>query len=226
MTFLELVQDFMRQAGITGSIVSVQGQSGEALRAVNWIIKANRDIQLDNPEWEFLRAGVTFTTTASNNTYTAAAAGVTGFGEWRFRGDDWRCYAAAIGPMDEQPVGFVPYDDFCRIYAYGAQRLQTGRPVVVTEAPDQSLIFWPIPDASYVVTGQQYRAPIDLVNNQDAPPFAARFHDAIVYRALQLYGAYEGDSSVFIFGQSECARMLAQMASQYLPKWSASESLV
>lgn len=221
MTFLELVQDFMREAGMSGTIASVQGQAGEALRAVSWIVKAYRSIQNEHPDWEFLRGDVQFNTNTSSAIYTAAAAGVTGFGEWRFRGDDWRCYTAATGPMDEQPVRFVGYEEFKSVYAYGAQRLANDRPQVVTERPDQSLQFWPTPNAAYTIIGEQYQAPLDLVKDTDVPCFAAKYHDIIVYRAMQLYGAFEGDSAVFTFGQAECARILSQMETQYLPKWSA-----
>jgi hypothetical protein len=225
MTFLELVQDFMREAGMSGSIVSVQGQVGEAQRAVNWIIKGCRSIQLEHPDWEFLRADVTFNTTVPNNRYTAAAAGVANFGEWRFRGDDWRCYTAATGVMDEQPVRFEPYADFRRNYMYGANRLSSGRPTVVTQAPDMSLMFWPTPDAAYTIVGEQFQAPVDLVNNSDAPPFAARFHGVIVYRALMLYGEFEGDQSVLAYAQGECDKILAKMESVYLPQWEAAGPL-
>jgi hypothetical protein len=225
MTFLELVQDFMREAGMSGSIVSVQGQVGEAQRAVNWIAKANRSIQLQHPDWEFLRADVTFNTTVPNNRYTAAAAGVANFGEWRFRGDDWRCYTAAIGPMDEQPVCFQPYEDFRRDCLYGANRLSSRRPSVVTQAPDMSLLFWPTPDAAYTIVGEQYQAPVELVNNTDVPPFAARYHDAIVYRALMLYAQFEGDVSVLSYAQAECARVIGDMENAYLPKWTTSGPL-
>jgi hypothetical protein len=225
MTFLELVQDFMREAGMSGTIASVQAQTGEAQRAVNWIIKAYRSIQNEHSDWEFLRADVTFGVNAPLNTYTTAAAGVTSFGEWRFRGDDWRCYNTAMGVADEQPVAYVDYAKFRTVYGYSTQRLQTGRPKVVTQRPDQSLQFWPTPDTGYTIVGEQYQAPVALVNNTDFPVFAAKFHDVIVYRALMLYGQFEGDGGVFTYAQAECARILGMMEDQYLPKWEASEPM-
>lgn len=225
MTFLELCQDMMREAGISGSLVSVERQNGEALRVVNWIIKAYRYIQNKHTDWDFLRTEVTFDTNTSNDTYTAAAAGVTGFGEWRFAGDDWRCYSKAIGPADEQPVRYTPYDEFRRVYGYGANRLMTGRPQVVTQRPDQSLQFWPVPDAAYTIVGEQYRAPITLARNEDQPIFAAKFHDAIVQRALMFYGAYEGDASVFASAQTEFQRLLGQMEGVYMPEWECAEPM-
>jgi hypothetical protein len=219
MNYLQLCQDLMREAGMTGSIASVQNQVGEAQRVVNWIAKAYRSVQLEHAEWEFLRAAVLFDTTSGSNTYTAASAGVAGLGSWRWHGNDWRAYHKSIGPMDEQPLAFVDYDNFRRIYAYSAQRLTQGRPTVITECPDQSLLMWPIPSDDYVIVGEMHKAPSELVLDIDTPAFEPRFHDIIVYRALMLYGAFEGDSAVFTQGQAEAARILAQMEDKYLPKW-------
>lgn len=224
-TFLELCQDMMREAGISGSIVSVERQTGEQLRVVNWIIKAYRYIQNKHPDWDFLRADVAFNTNDSNAIYTAIAAGVTGFGEWRFTNNDWRCYLVSQGVADEQQVVYVPYDEFRRTYTYGSNRLVKGRPQYVTQRPDQSLQFWPTPDAPYTIVGEQYRAPITLAKNDDTPIFAAKFHDVIVQRALMFYGAFEGDGGVFAAAQTECARILAQMVSGYMPEWETPEPM-
>lgn len=218
MTFLELCQDMAREAGISGGVTSVVSQQGEAQRVVNWVAKAYRYIQNLHPDWKFLRRDVSFTTSVNAAEYTATAAGVPAgeFGEWSFV-SQWRCYGVDAGVGDEQPVYFVEYDKFRHTYGYGNQRLQTGRPQVVTVAPDQSLIFWPKPDAEYVIVAEQHRAPHRLVTNDDAPIFAARFHNAIVYRALMLYGQFEGDATVMAVGQTEFQRDLAPMENFYLP---------
>jgi hypothetical protein len=209
----------MLQAGIAGSLASVQGQSGEFQRVVNWISKAHTYVQNRHVEWEFLRADVAFNTSANSAIYTATAAGVASFGEWRFNGNDWRCYDVAQGPMDEQQVVYVDYDTFRRTYFYGSNRLMTGRPQVVTQRPDQSLQFWPTPDKAYTIVGEQFRAPLAMLANDDTPIFAAKFHDVIVWRALMYYGEYEGDASVHATGQSETSRILGEMESVYMPTW-------
>lgn len=219
MNFLELCQDMARESGISGSLVSVVNQTGEAQRVVNWIIKAYRYIQNKHVDWKFLRADVSFDTSVGNATYTAVAASVTGFGEWCFAGDDWRCYSKAAGVADEQHVSYMDYDDFRATYAMGTNRLSTGRPQIVTVRPDQTLQFWPTPDAAYTVIGEQYKAPLTLAKNEDVPIFAAKFHDAIVQRAMMFYGAFEGDAGVFGASQSEFNRTLGQMEGVYLPEW-------
>lgn len=218
MTYLELCQELMREAGISGSMVSVVGQLGEPGRVVNWIAKAHRYIQNKHSDWEFLRRALSFPIVIGKAGYTAEEADVPDFGEWRFAGR-WRTYATEQGVIDEQPLQFIPYDRFRDQYQFGANQLMTGRPQLVTQAPDQSLLLWPVPDIDYTVVGEHYRAPMILAANTDKPIFPARFHDAIVYRALMFYGQFEGDANTFNTGQSEANRYLQMLESEYLPEW-------
>lgn len=218
MTFLELCQRLADKAGITSAIPSVTNQVGELKRVVNWIAEAYEYIQNKHTDWEFLRRDVLFTAAINKATYTPAEAGVPAFGQWRFI-QRWRSYRDAVGVADEQPIEYVPYDAFRDRFMFSTSRLMVGRPTVVTEAPDQSLIFWPIPDQVYIIVGEAYRSPAVMVANSDTPIFAARFHNVIVHRALMFYGEYEGDPNTFGAGQTECARVLSMMESVYLPEW-------
>lgn len=215
MTFLELCQKLVRRAGISGTLASVSNQVGELGRVVDWVAEAYEFIQAKHPDWEFLRADVSFTTSIGKTTYTPTEAQQTKFGEWRFT-RRWRAYKTAQGFADEQPITFMPYEAFRDTYMFGSNRLQVGRPQLVTESPNQSLIFWPTPDDAYTIVGEQYRAPDIMAANADTPIFAARFQNAIVYRALMFYGEYEGDPSTFTTGQTEFARYLSMLENQYL----------
>lgn len=216
MNFLELCKALTREAGISGVIVSTSDQVGEAGRVVNWITKAYKYIQNLHPHWQFMRRALEMGVTNGKASYTAAELAVADFGEWSFA-KQWRSYRAELGYGDEQPVQVVDYGYFTNVYGYGNSRLQVGRPQVVTVAPDQSLMFWPIPDASYTIVGEQYRAPHQLAADADLPIFAARYHDAIVYRALMMYGEFEGDATVIATGQSEFMRELAPLEASQLP---------
>lgn len=226
MRYLELCRDVIAEGGITGSLVTVANQTGELARVVSWVQKAYNAIQTAHSTWQFLRQDIAFNTTTAS-TYTAAAANVAEFGEWRFTDNDWRTYDAAVGVADEQPLSYVCYDEFKRIYGYGANRLATGRPQIVTQRPDRSLQLWPTPDEGtiYTIVGEQYRAPHRLEDDDDEPLFAARFHDAIVRRALMYYAGHEGDASLFAEAQGEFKSMMAKLHSEYLPDLEAGEAL-
>jgi hypothetical protein len=222
MNYLELCQKLMRRAGISGTIASVVNQSGELLRVVDWVAEGYRAILNLHGDWEFLRADVTFLADTVNTIYTPAAASVAEFGEWRVVDSDWRAYNKAIGVADEQPLVYVDYDKFRRVYQYGTQRTMTGRPQVFTIRPDQSLQIWPMPDAEYYIVGEQYRYPADFATNGDAPIFKAKFHDAVFYRALMLYAEYEEAGTVHAAAQAECLRIVGTMEDAYLPELEAS----
>lgn len=218
--FLELCQEMAREAGISGSIASVTGQAGEHQRVVRWVARAYKYVQNLHENWKFLRRDVEFPVSVDKVNYTAAEARVEDFGRWCFL-DQWRAFRTEAGYVDEQPVCRMDYDAFRRTYMYSSSREQRGRPQVVTVAPDQSLMFWPKPDDDYTIVGEQYRAPAVLLNNTDEPLFAAQYHDTIMYRALMLYGEFEGDATVIATGQSEFDRELSAMEAFYLPRMSA-----
>lgn len=224
MNFLELCQELAREATVSGTMVTAIGQTGEFGRVANWVAKAYRFVQNAHTNWNFLRNDVSFGTIVGKGSYTATEAAVTVFGEWLFS-SGWRCYRTAIGTDDEQPVRFVPYDQFKQRYLYSTARNMVGRPQVVTERPDQTLLFWPLPDEQYTIVGEQYRAPYRLAVNDDIPIFQAKFHDVIVYRGLMLYAEYEGDATVFSSAQNEYNNLITKMEQLYLPDWEPSEAM-
>lgn len=216
MNYLELCQELAREAGISGSIAAVTGQTGEMARVANWIRKANRYILNKHEDWKFLRADVSFPVILGNVEYSAGALSLADFGEWKL--DSFRAYLTSIGFADEQPVREVrDYDAFRDYYIIGALREQEGRPQAITQTPGRSLRIWPVPDDAYTIVGEYYQAPADLAANADVPVFPAKFHDAIVWRALMFYGEYEGDATVFAAAQTEFKRVLAKLESLYLP---------
>lgn len=218
MTFLQLCQMLALEAGISGGIVTTAGQAGEAGRVVRWVSRAYAYVQNLHEDWKFLRRDVEFPVQLGLAKYTPDAAGVPleEFGCWYMR-DKWRSYLTASGYADEQEIDYVPYDKFRLVYGFGNSRLQPGRPTVMTVAPDQSLLFWPTPNDAYTIVGEQYHAPFIMTADGDVPAFAARFHNVIVYRALMLYGEFEGDPSVIGASQTETERELDAMESFYLP---------
>lgn len=216
-TFLELCQDVAREGGISGGIVSVSGQSGEAGRVVGWVARAYKYIQNLHEDWKFMRRGHEFGALPDTASYTPTAAGVTEFGRWCFS-DQWRTFLTAAGYPDEQPLVYVDYDTFRRTYGYGNSRLQVGRPQAFTVAPDKSLMLWPTPDQPYTIVGEYYRAPHVMESGDDVPIFPAQHHEAIMYRALMFYGQFEGDATVIATGMTEFDRELATLEGAELPR--------
>lgn len=201
MTFLELVQELHREAGVAGSTVaSVTGQNGEALRLVMWVKQAWHELQLERENWWWMRKQFSLTTSASDNTYTAAdcSPAVTDLSEWRVK--SLRTYTQSIGVTDQMQIAFKQYDEFRDIFLI--RTTQEQRPTHFTVAPDMSLIFGPAPDVAYVVTGEYQAAPSSMAADSDEPTgLPAHFHMAIVFGALMKHGAFDSASEVFAYAK-------------------------
>lgn len=216
-TFLDLFKDLKREAGVSGPTPStVVGQTGEYERLVNWILKAYEDIQNKHTQWEFLRADVEFTVANPTSTYSADDIDLPTFGEWKM--DSFRIYSSAVGVADEQILCKSSWDAFRNSYVIGALRSQAGRPTVIAQKPDQSLILWPLPDQDYTVVGEYYKTAQTLTANTDVPIFPAKYHDIIMWRALMFYAGYESAPSLYTVGEREFNKLMMKMEATQLPE--------
>jgi hypothetical protein len=221
MNFLELVTDLAREAAIPGTIPSVSGQTGEAGRAVNWVLRAYRKIQGAHPYWRFMRREFAHAAGAGINNLTATAMGLTTFGKWR--ADSFRAYKTSIGVADEQVLTMITWDQMRDTYLMGAQRTMTGPPQYIAVKPDQSLQVWPTLAEGYTIVGEYYMAPQTMAANADEPVFPAAFHDAITWRALMYYAAYEGDASLYATAQNDFNEEFAKLEMDQVDAWADTE---
>lgn len=208
MTYLELVQDLVREAvGLSGSgPTTTSGQSGDMLRAVGWIDRAYEDIQNLRADWRFLRRDVSFTTAAAQQSYEPASD----IGEWK-RGS-FRVYPTAAGVASETPMAEYEWDDFRATFLFGSTRTRQGRPTALGYGTDRSLLLWPIPDATgYTVVGEYYRAPHEMTADDDEPIMPTKYHRLIVWRALNFYAGHAASAETFAQAAQEYRRLLAMM---------------
>lgn len=223
--FLELCQDLRREAGISGTgPASVVSQTGEMLRVVEWVSAAYRAIQNLHPTWLFLQNDLTFNTVAATQTYTPTVAGCPELGRWK--DDTFQYYLTSVGVNAQQDLIFVPWDEFSAYYLRGSLQTQTGPPSAVTIRPNRSLMFWPIPDAVYTITGEYFKRAQAMTANADEPLIPPEFQDVIVWRALTMYGAYAGASEAYSHGQTEYKRVLADLQANQLPAFELAEPLL
>lgn len=122
------------------------------------------------------------------------------------------------GLRSEVFMDYLEYDDWRDAYQFGALRQVQTRPLVVSITSDKSLALGPFPIAGYTVVGDYYSAPYELVNDTDIPLLPARYHYAIVYKAMVAYGMYESASEVVQRGQAELEKWLRRMSVDQLPE--------
>lgn len=216
MNFLALINRTREECGVSGpALTTAQNLTGEAARIKNWVNAAWVDIQTSKEDWLFMRDTVQFNTTAGKQFYTAAEAGLDSFGNWKR--DSFRASTVGSDYRDEQLLNYMDWQTFRNLYQYSNMRHTQQRPVVVTVDPQKNLGFGAIPNHDYVIVGEYYKAPEELVDNTDTPNIPERFHPMIVYRAMIYYAGYEAAPEVLARGQQEFNRLMNRFEIDQLP---------
>lgn len=220
MNRLDLVKRLSRESGVNQAGPSTTlNQTGEYLRLVDWVDTAYNNVQTTHSTWNFLRKNFTLPLSAGVSQYACSL--ISDFGEWIE--DNFTLY---LNTSDEQFVEYIPWELFRVWYLIGTQRTQTGRPSIFSIMPDETLIFFPIPDDSYSVSGEYYRTPDKMTVDASSPIFPERFHLAVLWRALMLYGAYSQEPDKYSVGQNEYKVVIREMEKSQLPHISWGEPLV
>lgn len=205
-TFLELCQDLARECGMPATMpTTTVSQTGEALRFVEWIKRADLDIQGQWANWNFLWAQHSFSTVSGTRDYTASAPSgsttPTNLGTW----DKTRFL---IGTT---PLVCYEYEEW-EIY-----ETASGKPTSVIIMPDNSLRLYPNPDGVYTITADYFKAPAELSGNSDTGVIPERFHDIIVYIAITKYAHFEAADEVLQYAHSELSRRWPLLEASQLP---------
>lgn len=227
-TFLQLAVRLRRECGVAGTgPAAVVGQTGLHEKLVNWVADAYRDIQLRHPNWRWMRSNFTVNTVAGTDNYaytactdTKTAAAISRFAHWwaNDRLDRFRFYLTSGGVSGEQWLTFMPYEDFRRIYKFGAQQSATGQPFYVSVDDDEKLVLGPNPNNIYTVSGSYQRGPQMLAADADEPDMPTRFHDLIVYYAMQRYASSTVAPEVLARAVLEGGRIMRALELSQLPQ--------
>lgn len=219
LTFLQLVQRLRQECGVSGSApATLQGTlTAEIARLANWINAAWMDIQNARRDWYFMREDITFVATNDlGRTYTPTQAGVSLVSGYKL--DSFRCYPEADGIGAQQYLPWRHYDTFRNQWMFGAQSLVASRPIEFSVDPHKNLLLGPIPDQNYVVTGEAYLQPTNLVADADFPTMPPQFHMLVVYKAMQYYAGYENAPEVYDTGDLNYRRMMTQLVLDQAPQ--------
>jgi len=201
MNFLDLSNALAREAGISGgaAVVDVASAKGEAARLVNWIRRADLDIQGLYFDWKFLWKSHSLTTSDGTSDYTGPT-------DVHF----WDSDKAAIG--DNRGIVVVEYELWDG-FDDGAK----GQPWMIIVMPDNSLKLYPTPDDAYTVTLPYYRTPVEMSANNDASVIPEPFHDLIWMRAILKYAFYEAAPEAMERVRAEYPERLRALESHQLP---------
>lgn len=229
MSYLTLCVATRQECRVAGTgPTAVAGQVGVLKDIVDWVAQSHDDIQRQYRNWRWLRSGFTVNTVASTDAYTygdctdtTTSAVITRFSHWLPIDDEGdsnlTCYLTSTGVAGETPLSYLSWGEFRYIYKRGVQSTLTGQPVHFTIDPTNRLMLGPNPSAIYTLSGEYQKSPQTLSADGDVPEMPAQFHDLIMYRAMEKYGAANNALEVFQRGGFEGARMMKALEMDQLP---------
>ena len=207
-TYLKLVQDLHAEVGAAGvAPTTVVSQTGEALRLVNWVRRADQYVQLKWVNWKFLRQ--TFTTANTTTASVATLAKPANLKSWDFK----TFTIIEPGETDKNPLGSIEYDKIKREILDTSEDI----PSRVIVMPDNSLLFEPIPDAVYTINADYWDKPTLLAADANVSLIPVEFHEVILGRAMILYANHENAPEIKDQGAEIYVEQLALLENSQLP---------
>lgn len=209
-TFLEMCQQVVEDAGISGTFSTVVGQTGEFARVVSWTNRACKQIEQTFFNWNFLHVFHSFTTTVSISDYPPPA--------------DFNLWDVDTGqlPADEQVLEFIQWTRLKR----DPTAQVSGDPYRFTVLPSNAIRLYDTPTTVQTVEIEYWKQPKDLLLDADTPFIPQRFRDIVVYKTLQrFYANYESSDEMKIFANENYSDLWESLKSSELPANQASGSV-
>ena len=216
MNFLQLAQKVYIQGGISGQITSTQNQTGEALRIVNFVQDAYREIlNSDQFTFGFIRKEVHKQLIPGQGTYTKAELDVPDLGQW-----DTTSMRVSINEdrTDETFIIGQRWPAFRDYWRFSTRSYTTSRPLNCAVNQDTNLEIGPVPDSAYWLTFQYIDVPADLLSDTDVPVVPDRWQMAIVWRALRHYGMFESAPEVVMRADAAYNEIMLRMTLDQSPQ--------
>ena len=133
-------------------------------------------------------------------------------------------YVTATGVSDEGALAWMEWPDFRLMYLRGTQT--NSRPVHVTVAPDGSIRFGPVPDATHTVNGEYMKSAQTISADADTPEMPTDHHMLIAWRAVITLLGTEGSEQVEIgHANFQYSEMLGNLRRDQLPSPMVGEAL-
>lgn len=222
-TFLQGCQDLRQEcrgAAGSGGPTTVVGQTGQLGLLVKWYKDAWTELQTKRDNWRWMRKGFTVNATVGLEYYAytactdvATSLAITRFAYWYRK--SLKAYKSSDGVGNEYPLIYIEWESFRRLYHYGTQN--NAQPIHVAIDPDDRLMLGPIPDATYVVSGDYQRSAQILAADTDVPEMPAEFHLLIQYEAMKKYGLLTPAAEVWTAGETQGKPIRRRLERKQLP---------
>ena len=219
-TFEKLCNDFIDEVGIGGGgpLVTLDGedeavvQTGSLGRAVRWITKSNDYINALHVDWDFLWNEWTGSLAATGRVPTTPTLSVNGF---KFADFDRSSFYINKALAGWRRLTYKDYDEFRLSYDVGV--IGTGKPAIITVAPNLALKTNRLSDVTYTFDCAGWKEPILLAVDADTPDIPVAFERIIISRAIIYYADKEDVPELLEGAQAEYADILEKLESQQTP---------
>lgn len=214
MNYLELCQQTVLEAGLSGKFSTVTTQGGDFSRLVVFVRNACTQVEGQWINWRFRRRTWDVTLVEGIDTYSPPEA---------LRVETWDPNRAYIDKLKTDVKNYDEYEPSAFTDDY------TGEPDLIVINNDNTLRTIGTPDQEYSLSIDFFKQPTTLINNDDRPAMPERFHRIIVLYALKAYGMYDeapeligkADLELYGMGGYEAGPMpgswLAQLQASQLP---------
>ena len=215
-TFLVLVRELVTELGIGGANQgatipdAVTGQTGQLWNAVNWVIKANNNLQLLHSDWQFLA------TEYDENLSIGSTAVPSHSGSETVKRWDRESFWIDKATTRAAPLTFVEWETFRKDQLPGPAPTTNSKPTVITQKRDGTLLVDVPCDLAYALTGEFYKVPKLFAADADLSAIPVEFHRLIICEAAIKYGNKEAAAEVINGMEAEYSMLLDLLRSDQL----------
>jgi hypothetical protein len=211
MNFLEIAKRVRQECGISGDgPAAVQSQVGMSAKLVAWVQTAYEEVQSLQP-WRYNWAEHTQALTAGVAVYAPVNDWGLDFRE--LATDPIYVYRTQDGPRSKHWLCHVSWAEMRDMAQVGIQ----GVPVYCAMRPDTTIQFHPEPQDGMTAVIEYIKNPDTLVDNLDIPLMPARYHMAIVWRAVMYWCTHDENTALYGAANQQYQIILRKMWLSELP---------
>ncbi len=218
MNFLELCQALVRESGMSGQDTlptTVVDQAQQMRLVVDWIARADIQIQTLWSDWRFMRKQVQVSVPADSRYINATHTNYpTDLSRWH-RGCIF--YGNPNTP-DAVQIEHMAHDDFSAQYGWQIFTPKETLPVIAAIRDDETIAVWQPYNQPWIFQGDYVRKSTKMAADADISPIPEEFHDIIVYLAKMFYAEDEESPEVFSTAQMRYREWLERLEAHSLPE--------
>lgn len=236
MTYLQLCQFVHRFCGAGDALpgtapTTTVAQTGYLYEITQWVNDAYSDVQREQSNWNFTNLSVNGQglNAVGGASYSFLAAQITNFDEvLPFHDRNGNRYITGYPLSDGvSATSLIYYEDYDVWRGFRDRgTIPSGTPSNFTLAPDKSILLYPnAPNINFLLNFN-YRRTIDVLSgDSDTPIFPERYHDAIAWRAIYLWGLQRQNLNMYEMAKREYEATMDQLRREQLPEMTFIQTL-